>query len=389
MIQTAASALRITRLRLQNWLNFTDVEVKLARRAFFVGPNASGKSNLLDALRFVRDLVTIGGGLQEAVRARGGIAAIRCLAARRFPEVSIDIDVGTEAEPAMWEYELAFTAEPGKNRLPRLRKERIRGNSQVLLDRPDTADEGDPERRRQTAVEQISANKDFRELSSFFSTIRYLHVVPQIIRDSRRGVGKDDPFGGDLLERINSTSPKRREARLKRMQQALKVAVPQLSELQLETDEKGAPHLKAKYQHWRPQGAWQREAQFSDGTLRLLGLIWALQEAGGPLLLEEPELSLHPAVVRVLPSMIHRATRGSGRQIFLTTHSADLLQDEGIGLDEVHLLVPGDNGTSIETGASIDDVRRMVEEGVPLGEAMLPRAQAPQATQLSLLDLMG
>ena len=388
MPQSGANALRITRLRLQNWLNFVDVEVCLARRAFFVGPNASGKSNLLDALRFVRDLVTTGGGLQEAVRARGGVTAIRCLAARRFPQVSVEIDVGTEAHPTLWQYELGFTGGTGRTRQPEIGKEQIRRSGKTVLSRPDGADEEDPERRRQTALEQISANKEFRELANFFSTIRYLHVVPQIIRDPRRGVGTDDPFGGDLLERINTTSPRKRDARLRRMQEALQIAVPQLAELQLETDEKGIPHLKAKYQHWRPQGAWQREAQFSDGTLRLLGLIWALQEAGGPLLLEEPELSLHPAVVRELPRMIHRATRSSGRQTFLTTHSADLLQDEGIGLDEVHLLVPGDNGTDVKTGASIADVRRMVEQGVPLGEAMLPRAQAPNAAQLSLFDLV-
>src|ERR1022692_4154264 len=55
-----------------------------------------------------------------------------------------------------------------------------------------------------------------------------------------------------------------------------------LKELQFDRDKaSGAPHLKGKYEHWRPQGAWQNEEQFSDGTLRLLGLLWATLEGSG------------------------------------------------------------------------------------------------------------
>ena len=63
----------ITRLKLTNWRNFTDVDVPLLDRAFIIGPNASGKSNLLDAIRFLRDVAKReGGGLQTAVTRRRG-----------------------------------------------------------------------------------------------------------------------------------------------------------------------------------------------------------------------------------------------------------------------------------------------------------------------------
>ena len=69
-----SQALRVTRLALTNWRNFRAAEVALGGRAFIVGPNASGKSNLLDALRFLRDLARPGGGLTAAFAAqhRGG-----------------------------------------------------------------------------------------------------------------------------------------------------------------------------------------------------------------------------------------------------------------------------------------------------------------------------
>ncbi len=67
----------ISRIKLTNWKNFTSIDVSLAERAFIVGPNASGKSNLLDVIRFIRDIARDGGGLQEAVRQRGGLSKIR------------------------------------------------------------------------------------------------------------------------------------------------------------------------------------------------------------------------------------------------------------------------------------------------------------------------
>ena len=59
----------ITRLRLKNWRNFVQVDVPLRERVYLIGANASGKSNLLDALRFLRDIAQPdGGGFQKAQR---------------------------------------------------------------------------------------------------------------------------------------------------------------------------------------------------------------------------------------------------------------------------------------------------------------------------------
>jgi predicted ATPase len=82
----------ISRVILTNWRNFRSADIPLGRRAFLVGPNASGKSNFLDAFRFLRDIAkSEGGGLQKAVSERGGISKIRCLAARRDPQVGIEV----------------------------------------------------------------------------------------------------------------------------------------------------------------------------------------------------------------------------------------------------------------------------------------------------------
>ena len=231
----------------------------------------------------------------------------------------------------------------------------------------------------------MNVNREFRDITEFFASVNYLHIVPQLIREPERSVGRqNDPYGGDFLEQIARTQERTQKSRLKQIQEALAVAVPQLTEIELYRDEKGTPHLRGKHEHWRPQGAWQTENQFSDGTLRLMGLLWAVLTGRGPLLLEEPELSLHPEVVRFIPPLFARIQRRTGRQIILSTHSSDLLRDEGIGLDEVLLLTPGKEGTEVNPASSFVDIKELLEGGLTLPEVVMPRTKPDKAAQLSL-----
>jgi predicted ATPase len=374
--------MKFRKLGLKNWKNFAAVEVEIPERLFLVGPNASGKSNFLDAFRFLRDLASSGGGFQEAVARRGGVSAIRCLAARRYSDVEIAVELEADGG-TRWGYEIAFNQD--QQRRPQLKKERVLRDGQILLERPNNEDQSDPARLTQTFLEQVNVNRDFRDIAACFASIRYLHIVPQLVREPDRSVGRaNDPFGGDFLEQVAKTPEKTQKARLRRIQKALRVAVPQLQEIELSRDNRGTPHLRGKYEHWRPQGAWQTEEQFSDGTLRLMGLLWVAMDKEGPLLLEEPELSLHPEIVRVLPQMLARVQRRTGRQIFLSTHSPDLLRDDGIGLDEVLLLVPGKEGTEVEAAASQQDVRELLDGGLSLADAVIPKTRPERGAQLSL-----
>ena len=231
----------------------------------------------------------------------------------------------------------------------------------------------------------MNVNRPFRDLATFFESIHYLHIVPQLVREPDRSVGHhNDPFGGDFLEQIAKSPDRKRDARLRRIKEALRVAVPQLQEIELWRDARGTPHLRGKYEHWRPQGAWQTEEQFSDGTLRLMGLLWATMEGSGPLLLEEPELSLHPEIVRLLPQMFARVQRLTGRQIIISTHSPDLLRDEGIGLDEVLLFVPEAEGTKVTSAQSHQDIRQLLQSGLSLADVVIPKTRPEKVEQLRL-----
>jgi len=372
--------MRFRKLRLKNWKNFEDTgEIEILDRLFLVGPNASGKSNFLDAFRFLRDLAA---SFQEAVARRGGVGALRCLAAQRYPDIELRAELEAQ-DGKRWTYEVAFNQD--KQRRPLLKREFVALNGQTLLDRPNDDDRADPERLTQTHLEQVNVNREFRDLATFFASIHYLHIVPQLVREPGHLVDQThDPFGGDFLEQVAKTPEKARQSRLGRIKAALQVAIPQLQEIELWRDVLGMPHLRGKYEHWRAQGTWQTEGQFSDGTLRLMGILWAVMDGQGPLLLEEPELSLHPGVVRVLPQMLARAQRRTGRQVFLSTHSPDLLNDEGIGLDEVLLLTPGREGTEVRTAGSQQDICALLASGLPLADAIIPMTAPKQAAQLAL-----
>lgn len=349
---------------------------------FLVGPNASGKSNLLDVFRFLRDLASVGGGFGEAVRRRDGVSTIRCLAARRYSDIEIDVEL-ENGDGQSWEYQLAFNQD--NQRRPVVRSERVIRGDRLILDRPDTDDQSDAARLTQTHLEQVNVNLEFRALSSFFASTRYLHIVPQLVREPDRSVGRsNDPYGGDFLEQMARTTERTRNARMRKIRTALRVAVPQLEEIELTRDVRGVPHLRARYQHWRPHGAWQSEGQLSDGTLRLMGVLWATMDGKGPLLLEEPELSLHPDIVRVLPQMLARVQRHTKRQVFLSTHSPDLLADSGIGLDETLLFVPRKEGAEVLPTTSLADVKQLLAAGLSLADVIIPKTRPADPGQLAL-----
>lgn len=375
----------VSYLSLRNWKNFKNAEAQLQRRVFLIGPNASGKSNLLDVFRFLRDVADM--GLRRAVEDRGGVSAIRCLAATRYSNIDIEIHLREQSDEPTWVYSLSIHQDSARR--PIVHKELVRHGDRILLHRPREEDKDDAELQRQTALEQTAANKDFRNVADFFRSFSYQHILPQVVRDPRGfspSLIQNDPFGRDFLLRIWRTPPKTRDSRLKKIARALQFAIPQLTELRIEMDDSGVPHLIGSYSHWREHPAGQNERQFSDGTLRLFGLLWTIFEGDGPLLLEEPELSLHPEVVRRLPAIIHHINRqrsGSLRQILISTHSLEMLQDESVAPEEVIRLEPTENGTILVLPDEAD--RQAMRAGLTAADVLMPKA-APRDVQQLLLE---
>ncbi len=384
--------MQVTRVKLKNWRNFKSFEVPFRDTSYILGPNASGKSNLLDAFRFLRDVSKpTGGGLQAAVIARGGISKLRCLHARRDPEVCIDIELSDSPDDASpdWRYVLGFKPEgKGAQRILISREEVWQGEKKIFS-RPDSNDEKDEVLLTQTRLEQIAANARFRELADFFGSITYLHLVPQLLKFSDHLGGRvleNDPFGQGFLERIAKTPERTRTTRLKKISEALTLAVPQFKELRFTKDDSGHPHLEALYAHHRPNAGWQSEEHFSDGTLRLLGLLWSLLDGSSMLLLEEPEISLNDAVVRQIPLIIQRLQRNKKqkRQVVISTHSDALLSNPGIDGRGIILLETTADGSTARTLQT--DEKTALETGLSVAEVVLPKTWPVSVGQFGLWE---
>lgn len=170
-------------------------------RCFIVGANATGKSNFLDVMRFLHDIVKQGGGLQTAVECRGGIIKIRCLAARTRTDVKVEVVLKESSTSSpKWIYSLDFKHTGGG-----IQKSQVRIISEqvysfvsggYVLNRSENSENEDDETLKYTHLEQANANQKFREIKDFFQNIEYLNIIPQLVRESSSvPMGKEDYFG--------------------------------------------------------------------------------------------------------------------------------------------------------------------------------------------------
>ncbi len=365
--------MQITHVTAHNWRNFKNLDFAVADRLLIVGPNAAGKSNLLDLFRFLRDISRPGGGLAAALEARGGLSRARCLFARNNHKGELAIMVDLRDGEDEWRYELAIKGKKGGHNRPIVVREIVTRNGRELLSRPDTNDDRDPEQLTQTHLEQISANQEFRPIAEYFAKANYFHLVPQMIRYPQAGGASPRAFGSSMIADMNATPARTRQAWFRRIERALQSAVPGFETLRLEVDKAGQPHLIAGYRNWRRNPSEQNETDFSDGTLRLIGLLWTIISSpanGGVLLLEEPELSLNAAVVQKLASLLAMAQRGTSMQVILSTHSPELLDDEGIRPGEVLVLQVTSDATVANQLSEIAEVEAQISADLPLSEVV-------------------
>lgn len=383
--------LYISKLSLYNWKNFHDCKIDLTKRCFIIGANAAGKSNLLDALRFLRDIAKQGGGLQSAVEQRGGVTKIRCLAARQRTDIAIETELrDIDTDILTWRYSLKIKNVGGgimKNQVAVIEEKVFSEAAKRYVDERTSNSPGeDSDTLKYTHLEQATANKEFRAIRDTFAEIEYLNVVPQLVRESGSTIltsGKEDYYGRNFLNRISLLPERTQKSYLKKINDVLKTVVPQMDELSFVRDEMGVPHIEARYKHWRDKGSKQNETAFSDGTLRLIGFLFAMLDGNGIILLEEPEINLNSGVVEQLPEFIARMQRNKKRQVLVTTHSYDMLSSVGIGTAEVAVLETSPEGTQIKPLSDIPSLQAAVDAGFSIADAAIPATRPTTAGRMN------
>ena len=82
---------RITRVWAKNFRSIENLDLQLDPLTVLVGPNASGKSNITDVLRFLSD--TVRTGLESALTDRRGDQVARRYSSRRK---AVDVVIGVK-----------------------------------------------------------------------------------------------------------------------------------------------------------------------------------------------------------------------------------------------------------------------------------------------------
>ena len=357
----------LTRVVLRNYKSIAACDVSPAQLSFLVGPNGSGKSNFLDALRFVADSLRF--SLDHALRDRGGVNAVRRRSGGRPTHFGIRVEFNLADSRGHY----AFSVEAKRPSGYEIRQEECRV---VQQDGDDTRlNEGEHGRiiaphfykvERGRVVDSslsptpaaaadrlylvnVSGVDSFRPVYDALSGAGFYNLNPEAIRDLQ------PPDPGDLLKPDGSNAAsmlssleKRSPASKRRIEEYLGVVVPGL--VKVNRWRVGSRETLEFRQEVRgPQDSWRFLASnMSDGTLRAFGVLLALFQSAGSgdskrrlVGIEEPEAALHPAAAGVLVDALRDAAGHA--QIFVTSHSPDLLDNDDIPDDSI-LAVLADYG---------------------------------------------
>ncbi|MCH7714081.1 MAG: AAA family ATPase, partial [Chloroflexi bacterium] len=103
MAATEARTPRISKIWAKNFRSIESFELELGPLTVLVGPNASGKSNIVDVFRFISDVLR--DGLDSALISRkGDHAARRSSPRRRFTDVTMGLILDDELVPVEYEF---------------------------------------------------------------------------------------------------------------------------------------------------------------------------------------------------------------------------------------------------------------------------------------------
>jgi predicted ATPase len=380
----------LRRIRIRGYKSIAFCDVTLEPLTVLVGRNATGKSNFVDALAFLRDVVVK--GALEAVKLHGGRDAVLC---RHSSDSSIVIEVeGTErTSPAegTWTVEIGDSLtsyyrvelEIIEKRPPRILRESLRFENAdgrrsqgYLVDQgrvsmtgihPDSPlpREWPPSDRSMLVFFGIAPPYvDFHEV---LGTIGTYNFNPAAIRQLQKPTPNDllEPDGRNLANVIGLIRDVDHStyARICRYLSAITESVELLGV---------AKYGDYETARFRVANGQRQPLEFdasgmSDGTLRALAaLAAAFQDApfgAYPRLIaiEEPETSLHPAAMRALVDALDEATLRT--QILLTTHSAEMLDNPTIRPENVRVVEMIDGQTVIGPvdGASVEIVRKKLD----------------------------
>lgn len=328
-------------LRMKNWRSIAAAEVELTPLTVIVGRNSSGKSNLVDALLFASE---VGRDASTAVSRRGGIASIRRWSPSKPYDVTIDVRVARSRDviersyarhemvmksgrDGAWHFvrELALVVEEGATQLCFRRTTRNEWTTEggvVRIPRAPAQFPIDDTTSVMLYARQSVAPLARARSASWLSNVRALRPVPELMRrpQTLTDATKLDETASNITTALHRLSEQRRQEVVGVMSRV----VPGL--LDVRAQESGRYlTLVFSQQHEESRRPDFAATEMSDGALRALAVIVAAKQMSPNelLVIEEPEVNLHPGAARVIYDVLQDAARRGA--VLITTHSPELL----------------------------------------------------------------
>ena len=358
----------ITSLRLVDFKNFADETLRVGPFTVIVGANASGKSNIRDAFRFLHGIgrgYTLAeimggkygeGGQREWKPIRGApneIVRIKSPSRPKMGDFSVHLELELDGQETSYSIEIRFN--PSRPDGLRVLEEGFRVDSKASYSMeknlhrgqlPLVIGDGQEQpriglSRGQPALTQLSKRPDLRPillnldpeiqkdlepasaLELVLGSMRFLELSPERMREpSVPGAAIMGDSGENLPSVLESicTDSQRKRTLISWLHELTPMDV---QDFEFPRDPSGRVHLRIVEKNGRKVSAYSA----SDGTLRFLAMLAALlsPSPAGVYFFEEIDNGIHPSRLHLLIDLIERQTAKNGVQVITTTHSPEVL----------------------------------------------------------------
>ena len=335
----------VTRMVVKNYRTLVDLDIALTPLTVFVGKNATGKSNVIDVLRFVRDALVE--GFDQALFKRGGIAALRYW----FADENEHVSIGLFFKGPEWSGQYSFAFASARRDEYEIKSEKL--SLTIINDRQEKEQEvffevvdGQlvriPEKIDGILMRSSSHPKAVSKTSFYLSQLALVSPTMKAVRDFLANTSFYDFFPlhmrapqqatqpVPLLENGSNLAATLREIQRKKkdylITQALEVVVKGIEGYSVIPVGK---HLVTKLHYAFQNGHSQKPpsdlSDESDGTIRVLAMLAALYQERypSPLAIEEPEKAIYSRALALCGNVLQEGTLRY--QVLLSTHSPDLI----------------------------------------------------------------
>ena len=347
----------LDRFRIRGFKSLHDVELSLAPLVVLFGPNAVGKSNVLEALMLLGRLVTertVGDALSSPLRGypleafslpQGGLRELLDSEKVRL-ELEVDLrapPIGGKKDSLRYRIAIAATPKSGEVRVVHEFLTRLdrKGKPRAIKPRLEVA--GDHLIVRQLSEAGTPRHEPLGLNHSLVSNLQYSGETRYPDFDRLRAeLGGWRTYYLDPARAMRSPQPPRETAdiassgeliapflyRLKgskhlkhfrAVTRALQTAIPSIEHLDVDLDpERGTLDVRV-----RQLGTDFSSRVVSEGTLRILALCCIAANPWPPRLIafEEPENGVHPRRIEVIADLLVSIASSHDRQVVVTTHS--------------------------------------------------------------------